>query len=71
MAKKSEPQDRYTEILQHRIKFWLRGDNAPEELDECSVEHITGLIAEGYYQGELCIVSNDEEYRGWWSIEAS
>lgn len=34
------PQDHYTEILQHRIKFWMRGEDAPNELDDCSVEHI-------------------------------
>lgn len=48
----------------------IRGDNAPAELDECSVEHIKRLIAEGYNQGELCLLGDDRdtEYRGWWSI---
>lgn len=69
--KDQAPQDRFTEILQHRIKFWLRGDNAPAELDECSVEHIERLIAEGFNQGELCLRGDDgdTEYRGWWSID--
>jgi hypothetical protein len=69
--KDQAPQDRFTEILQHRIKFWLRGDNAPAELDECSVEHIERLIAEGCNQGELCLLGDDgdTEYRGWWNIE--
>lgn len=69
--KDQAPQDRFTEILQHRIKFWLRGDNAPAELDECSVEHIERLIAEGFNQGELCLRGDDEdtEHRGWWSID--
>lgn len=67
-------KDRYTEILQHRIKFWLHnvGDKlAPEELDDCSTEHITRRIAEGYNQGELCVLGDDgdTEFRGWWSIE--
>jgi len=67
-----------TEILQHRIRWWLRGNAAPTELDETSVEHITKLITEGYNQGELCIsgVPDDktgvfEEFRGWWSIDKS
>lgn len=70
-AERPAPLDRFTEILQHRIKFWLRGDNPPAELDKCSVEHIERLIAEGYNQGELCLLGDDgdTEYRGWWNIE--
>jgi hypothetical protein len=65
------PPDRFTEILQHRIKFWLRGDKAPAELDESSIEHLKRLIDEGYNQGELCLLGDDgdTEYRGWWNIE--
>lgn len=59
-----------TEIQQHTITWWLRGD-APAELDESSVEHITKLIGEGFNQGELCVTGDDgeTEYRGWWNIE--
>lgn len=62
-----------TEILQHRISWFLRDDKAPEELDESSVEHIERLIKDGYNQGELCVIGDDgnTEYRGWWSIEAA
>ena len=63
--------NRYTEILQHRIRYFLRGDDAPEELDDCSVEHIEKSIKDGYIQGELCVVGPDSEteFRGWWAIE--
>lgn len=58
-----------TEILQHNIAWWLRGGDAPTELDEFSVEHIANLIGEGYNQGELCVmVDGEKEYRGWWHI---
>lgn len=71
MAIESNVGDNFTEILQHRIKFWLRGDDAPTELDETSVEHITKLITEGYNQGELCVNTETDEFRGWWSIESA
>lgn len=65
-----------TEILQHRISWYLRdqeGKVTPTELDECSVEHISKLIGEGYNQGELCVTSDDggTDFRGWWSIETA
>ena len=73
MTKTAEPQDRFTEILQHRIRYYYRGGGAPETLDEASVEHIEALIRKGFNQGELCYndPKTDEEYRGWWSIEPS
>ena len=46
------------------------GETAPEKMDESSIEHIEGLIKEGYNQGELCLTSKTgEEFRGWWHIE--
>lgn len=62
--------DHFTEILQHRIGFRLRGIGAPDELDEASIEHIERSIRDGFNQGELCVTSSDgeTEYRGWWSI---
>lgn len=65
--------EQYTEILQHRIEWFLRGDNVPQKLDDCSVEHIEGSIKEGYNQGELCVLGDDgdTEYRGWWSIKSN
>lgn len=67
----SSGNNNVTEILQHRISWFLHGNNVPTELDESSVEHIEGLIKEGYNQGELCVIGDDgnTEYRGWWSIE--
>jgi len=71
MSTNSESQDRFTEILQHRISFFFRGDDAPQQLDEASAEHVENLIKEGFNQGELCYYDSekDVEYRGWWSIE--
>lgn len=67
----AEKENRVVEILQHRISWFFRGDDAPTELDESSIEHIEGLIKEGYNQGELCFLDNDTEqtFRGWWHIE--
>ncbi len=60
-----------TEILQHRISWYLSGNDAPADLDEASVEHIERLIKEGYNQGELCVSIGEtgQEFRGWWHIE--
>lgn len=65
--------DQFTEILQHRVKWWLRdfiGQAGPKELDECSIEHIEKCIKEGYREGELVVLDDDgdTEFRGWWSI---
>lgn len=63
----------HTEILQHRIQFWLCDadeQTAPQSLDDTSVEHIEKLITEGYREGELCVLGDDgdTEFRGWWGI---
>lgn len=60
-----------TEILQHKISWFLREENAPTELDECSIEHIEQCIKDGYSGGELCLLASDgdTEYRGWWHIK--
>lgn len=65
-----EHDENTTEILQHQIKWWLRGDGATNELGECSIEHIEKLIGDGFSSGELCILGDDHvtEYRGWWRI---
>lgn len=63
--------NRYTEILQHRIRYFLCGDDAPVELDGGSVKYIEKNIKDGYTEGELCVVGPDSEteFRGWWAIE--
>ena len=73
MTEKHVPQDHFTEILQHRIKYWLSGENAPTELDDAASEHIETAIKGGYREGELFVYGdNDEEpYKGWWSIDFS
>lgn len=61
----------YVEILQHRVLITWREDDAPEELDESSVEHIEKLIKGGYREGELVTTWSDPEveHRGWWEID--
>lgn len=63
----------YVEILQHNVKCFLRdeGDeSAPTELDDSSIEHVTGLITEGYREGELVVYDSEgTEWRGWWSLK--
>lgn len=69
----NEPQDQFTEILQHRIKFWLEGEDAPTELDEASEEHIERMIRQGFREGELLVMGGEDfqtEFRGWWGIHA-
>ena len=58
-----------TEIYQHNIEYWFRGDS-DRILSECDIEHIENSIKEGYNQGELCQydVQLDTEIRGWWKI---
>lgn len=65
-------ENNITEIIQHKISWFLRGDSAPESLDEASEDHIKKCIEDGYNQGELCVMSEDgeSEFRGWWSIKA-
>lgn len=67
----TEVKEQFTEILQHRVKFWLRGENAPTELDEAALEHVTSLIKQDYREGELYVVQDDAEYRGWWQLDFS
>lgn len=61
----------YKEILQHRVRLTWRDKNPPNELDDCSVEHIEAMINEGYREGELAATGDDpeSEHRGWWAIE--
>lgn len=65
-----ESQTFFAEILQHRIECFIRGADAPGELDESTIEYIEKMIIDGYNQGELCVTvdGSDEEFRGWWSI---
>jgi hypothetical protein len=66
----------YTEgferICSHDISWHLKGDvEPPEELDECSIEHIQNLLIENYREGELCcyVGDTDQTFYGWWSIQ--
>jgi hypothetical protein len=38
------------------------------DLSESSIEHITKLIGEGCFSGEICETIEDEEFYGWWKI---
>lgn len=73
MATTQEPQDHYVEILQHRVKFWLRGEDAPDEMDEGALEHVEKAIAGGFREGELFVYGDDPEnpWSGWWSLDFS
>lgn len=58
-------------ICGHVVEFRYFGNNLYldlESAEESEVEHVKGLIMENYNQGELFLVINEEEYRGWWSI---
>jgi len=61
------------EILLHTIKWSLRGDDAPTELDEASIEHIAASIGADIREGELLVTAADNEssFRGWWAIDWS
>lgn len=65
-----ETQPFMVEILQHDIQCFLRGPGAPAKLDDCSVDHIKKMIAEGYREGELFVEGESDEtpFRGWWAI---
>lgn len=54
-----------TEILQHKIDWWL-DDDSIKELDDSDIEHIHYMIEQGYSEGELN--HSDKEIRGWWKI---
>lgn len=54
-----------TEILQHKIDWWLEDDSILE-LDEFDLEHIRDAIADGYSEGELN--HGNEEIKGYWKI---
>lgn len=60
------------EIIQHNVEWFLRGDDAPEKLDEASIEHIEKMIIDGYNQGSLCYydANTDREFHGWWEIKS-
>jgi hypothetical protein len=61
------------EILQHTVKWSLRGHDAPTELDEASIEHITASIGADMREGEFLVPAADGEssFRGWWAIDWS
>lgn len=62
----------FERICSHDISWHLKGDvEPPEELDECSIEHIQKLLIENYREGELCSVDCETEqtFYGWWSIQ--
>jgi hypothetical protein len=63
--------DRNTTIIaKQNIVWWLRGEGAPKELDESSIEHIQKLLKKDFREGELCVTAADDqtEFRGWWQL---
>ena len=59
------------DIANHTIVWWLNGANAPQALDEASIEHIEGLLRKDFREGELCVTGDDGEtdFRGWWQLD--
>lgn len=59
-------ETREIEILQHKISYYYDND---QEMPEHEQEHVSGMIKQGYNQGELNDLSEkDEEVGGWWKI---
>jgi len=59
--------NREVKILQHRVEYSYREYDG--EISESDVEHIEGMIAEGYREGELCTFNDGEDtHYGWWKI---
>ena len=60
-------------ICSQDISWHLKGEGVapPEQLDECSQEHIQNLLIENCREGELCSYDNKTEqtFYGWWSIQ--
>ncbi len=54
---------RTIEILQHIISYYYEYD---QEMPDHEEEHVNEMIQQGYIEGEL---NDDNENRGWWSIE--
>lgn len=60
---------RFMDILLHSIGWSFRDNDAPESLDEATVEHIKTCILSGFREGELYVRLEDgAEHHGWWSI---
>lgn len=57
--------NKITEILQHKIEWWL-ADDTIEALDDLDIEHITYMITQGWSEGELN--HGSAEIRGYWKI---
>lgn len=63
----------FERICSHDISWHLKGEGVapPEELDECSQEHIQNLLIQNCREGELFSYCNESEeaFYGWWSIQ--
>jgi hypothetical protein len=58
-----------TEISGHKIYWFVNEEDftkTPDELDDCSVEHLEDMLFQGYIEGELFVSVNGIEYSGWW-----
>ena len=67
LIESKESQNLETTILFHTISYWY--DNKME-MTEDDIEHVRKLIIDGYNQGELCgILDDDSQVPGWWSIK--
>lgn len=55
-------------VLPHRVRWYLKGADAPHELDAVTVENILAAVNDGFKEGELCLYGNGTIYRGYWLI---
>ena len=53
--------------INHEVAYTYHDgwDGEPNEID---IEHIEKLIKDGFEQGELNTLENNDEHRGWWII---
>ena len=53
---------------QKRISNLISKIERINDLSEESIQHITKLIGEGCFAGEICETIEDEQIYGWWKI---
>ena len=59
-------ENRNVFLCQHNISYYYDDDQKIPEHEE---EHVKDMIRDGYRGGELnCLMPDDSENRGWWSI---
>lgn len=63
-----EPEALEVEILQHTVAFRYFGKTI-DEVPESEIEHVEGMIKNGFHGGELNFCDESGvEHRGWWEV---